>query len=102
MRYEFHVKELGLVLNDGRMAMPGSVIVLTAPAPAHWSRFGSTSTQARTLEVATPAPAQQPAEETDTGLDALRAEYEDVTGKQADKRWKAERLAEEINKALEE
>ena len=34
-------------------------------------------------------------------IDRLRAEYEELTGKDADKRWKAGRIQLEIDKALE-
>lgn len=41
-----------------------------------------------------------PEPETDD-LDGLRDEYKELTGKDADGRWKAERIQSEIDKALE-
>lgn len=95
MRYEFHVTKLGLVLNDGRMAMPGSVIVLTALAPSHWASFGETKskpTEAGRLEVATPA--VEP--ERDDELEELRALYEQETGSQPDGRWGVRKIKQEL------
>lgn len=99
MSYKFEVESLGLVLNDGRMAMPGSVIYLQGGAPSHWARFGTCSRVGsapkveRTLEVATPAP--EPESDSDD-LELLRLEYEEKTGKRPDGRWSEDRIRKEL------
>lgn len=48
-----------------------------------------------------PTPVPTPVAAADTpDLDALRADYEELTGKKPDGRWSAERLKTEIDKAL--
>lgn len=44
--------------------------------------------------------AAKPAAEPGDDLQRLRAEYKDLTGKDADGRWKADRVQSEIDKAL--
>lgn len=56
------------------------------------------SGKGKTLEVATPAPEPAPQQE-DTELDALRTEYERVTGEKPHGRKKADTLREEIEAA---
>lgn len=43
----------------------------------------------------------KPASEAGEVVDKLRAEYKELTGKDADGRWKADRIQSEIDKALE-
>lgn len=54
------------------------------------------SEQGKTLEVATPGPVPQ---QDDSELDALRAEYERITGEKPHGRKKADTLREEIEAA---
>ena len=45
-------------------------------------------------------PESEPESAKDESIEGLRREYEELTGKPADKRWGAEKLEEEIEKAL--
>ncbi len=47
-----------------------------------------------------PEPEPEPEPAKDESIEGLRREYEELTGKPADKRWGAEKLEEEIEKAL--
>lgn len=52
-------------------------------------------------EVDSPTPAEPiPVHETRADIETLRAEYLELTGKAADKRWKEARVRAEIDKAL--
>lgn len=53
MAETFKVTGLGLQV-DGAMIMPGSDLILSRPAPSHWSRFGDAGLKGK-LTVATPA-----------------------------------------------
>lgn len=54
MQHKFKVTGLGLQV-DKAMIMPGSELVLSGPAPGHWSRFGNAETGGeKQMTVATP------------------------------------------------
>lgn len=54
MKHKFKVTGLGLQV-DKVMILPGSELELSAPAPAHWSRFGTAEQDApKKMTVATP------------------------------------------------
>jgi len=54
MKSVFKVTGLGLQV-DKVMIMPGSELVLSAPAPSHWQRFGDAgSAEDKKMTVATP------------------------------------------------
>ncbi len=54
MPHKFKVTDHGLQV-DKVSILPGSVLVLSAPAPGHWSRFGSAEQDApKAMTVATP------------------------------------------------
>ena len=54
MSHKFKVTGHGLQV-DKVMILPGSELVLSGPAPGHWSRFGSTEQDApKKMTVATP------------------------------------------------
>lgn len=72
---------------DGRVLMPGTVLVTKAPPPASWSRFSEPDEPQ--VMVVNPAPASDP-------LDELRADYEALAGSAPDKRWGADRLRAEL------
>lgn len=46
-------------------------------------------------------PKPEKAQDDDEDIDALRAQYTELTGEEPDKRWKEKRLQDEIDKALE-
>lgn len=91
MSHPFKVTALGLQV-DKVMILPGSNLELSAPAPAHWSRFGEAGRdEAKELTVATPAAAK-------TSEPSLQEQAE-ALGIEVDGRWGDKRLQEEIDKA---
>lgn len=52
------------------------------------------------VAITNPARDQKPASEADDHLQKLRDEFKELTGKDADGRWKADRIQSEIDKAL--
>lgn len=54
MQHKFKVTGLGLSV-DKVMILPGSELTLSAPAPGHWARFGTSEQDApKQMTVATP------------------------------------------------
>lgn len=54
MTNKFTVTGLGLTI-DKTTIMPGSELILSAAAPAHWARFGTSErVEGKKLEVASP------------------------------------------------
>lgn len=54
MQQKFKVTGLGLQV-DKVAILPGSELILSAPAPSHWSRFGTSEQDApKQMTVATP------------------------------------------------
>lgn len=98
MSNSFTVTGLGLQV-DKVMIMPGSELVLSAPAPSHWANFGSAGIAEKTLIVATPEAAVEAAAEADDDTADLAKQAEEL-GIEVDGRWGAKRLQSEIDKAL--
>ena len=95
---------------EGRAVLPGSRLILSADAPAHFSRF-AVPTGGEVFEVATPKKEEpkdeEPGElrkdeEPSEELLAARAEYAELFGKPPHHRMGLERIREEINAKLEE
>jgi hypothetical protein len=72
---------------DGRVLMPGTVLVTKSPPPASWKRFSEPDEPKQFIT--NPAPGVDP-------LDELRADYETLTGTAPDKRWGEKRLRDEL------
>lgn len=73
MSKKFTVTGLGLTI-DKVMVMPGSEMILSAPAPAHWSRFGTS--EGKAMEVATPAAGNDGKTKKRTALEAQATKLE--------------------------
>lgn len=74
---------------DGRVLMPGTVLVTKAPPPASWSRFSEPDEPQ--VMIVNPAPSLD-----DDVLAEYRADYEALAGSAPDKRWGVERLRKEL------
>lgn len=94
MSNSFTVTGLGLQV-DKVMIMPGSELVLSAPAPSHWANFGTAGIAEKALIVATPEAAVEADDDT-----ADLAKQAQELGIEVDGRWGAKRLQSEIDKAL--
>ena len=58
MQHKFKVTGMGLQV-DKVMILPGSELVLSAPAPGHWSQFGTSERdEPKKMTVATPKAAR--------------------------------------------
>lgn len=91
----FEITSMGLQIN-GRMIMPGSRLVIKGAPHTTWNavgRIAGTVTEKR-LEVASPSVA--PAQEDNSELDAVKADYERITGKKPHHKAKLETLLEAI------
>jgi len=87
---EFTVENIGLSIGS-RMIMPGSKLLLKSSPPTDWRRIGSATRENVGEKVLTPA---TPSAEQE--LEAVRARYEEVTGKKPHHKAKAETLLAEI------
>jgi len=94
MSHPFKVTGLGLQV-DKTMILPGSQLVLSRPAPGHWSRFGEAGSDAKEMTVATPEAAVSAPEQAGD----LKAQAEEL-GIKIDGRWGDDRIQAEIDKAL--
>lgn len=80
---------------DGKPVAPGTKMELERE-PTNWrGRYRVVSSdEGKTLEVATPDPAEEPEDEHDIG--ELRAQYEAKFGEEPDGRWGEKRLLKEL------
>lgn len=101
MNTVIEITDAGLTL-DGRTLLAGTRLVVKNNPHPSWLNVGRVAGQVteKRLEVASPAhtPAVVPDDTTDD-LDALRAEYETVTGKKPHHKAKAETLQAAIDEA---